>query len=93
MNGSEFDHLLRQTSREPEFPLPPGFSATIVQRARQVRDFSRANRRMLTVASAAALGLAVTVAWAASPPSNDRSVPPSLSLFHPGSPASPFLTK
>ena len=89
MDPTEFDRLLDASGRKPAAPLPSGFSGEVLRRARQVRDFSRAHRKLLAGVSAAALALALAVAWktAAVP-----DQPPSLQIFQPGDPAQPFAT-
>jgi len=91
MDPAEFDRLLDASGRKPAAPLPSGFSGNVLHRARQVRDFSRANQKLLAGVSAAALALALAVAWKTGPAAGSDQ-PPSLPLFQPGNPAQPFST-
>ena len=92
MPSSEIDHLLDRSARQPETPLPSGFSDLVLHRARQVRDFSRRHRKLLASVSVLALGIALVVALSTAPSANTDS-PPSLILFQPGDPAQPFAAE
>lgn len=82
MDSPNFDRLLNEAAREPDPALPPGFSLTVLHRARQWREFSRANRRLLTAASITAIALAFVVAQWARIDSGADTLPPRLTLFH-----------
>ncbi len=92
MPSPDIDHLLDRSARQPETPLPGGFSDMVLHRARQVRDFSRRHRKWLAGVSALALAIALVVALSTTP-SAETDAPPSLHLFQPGDPAQPFVAE
>ncbi len=93
MDSPDIDHLLKDAAREPGAALPSGFSRSVLRQARQWRDFTRANRRLLTVASIAAVGIAFAVAQWAGTEGGAIDQPPRLTLFQAGDFAAPLDTE